>query len=217
MNDISLIHHQIKFHNGCRVDIWDHHSETYLLEFYEKDRDDWALVKGFHTISKFTFYHFGVKKFSTQWQIRISGWEKNKIKPLAVHTYSHYNKDILLIFDSDRFEDHVIWAEISAQMVEKYKCSITIVSKFKDRILKDPRISILDHIPEDYFDRFYSSFGIGKNNTVSQFDEIPSVTYFPKSLDLPLNNGTNPYYSSYHRNNFIRMTAEELFKDIINI
>lgn len=217
MEDISLIEHQIRFHNGCRVDIWDSHSDNYLLEFYEKDGEDWGLVQSFHDIPKFSFYHFMAKRFSLNWQIRISGWEDNDIKTLVVHTYSHFNKNILLVFESDRFKDHTEWLDQCVIMKKKYNCSITVVSRFKSRLTGDLKIPILDEVPPDYFEDFYSSFIIGKNNTISQFDEIFSISYVPKNFNSPLTNGSNPYYSSYHRNNFIRMTPAELFKDIMNL
>lgn len=217
MEDFSLIEHQIRFHQGCRVDIWDDHSETYLLEFYEKEGKDWALVQSFHTIPKFSFYHLTAKKFSTEWQVRISGWENNGVKPLVVHTYSHYNKNILLILESDRYKDHFLWVDSAASMKRKYNCSITVVSKFKTRMREQTNVTVLEEIPKNYESDFYSSFVIGRDNSISQFKEIFSISYLPKTLGSPLTNGSSPYYSSSHRNNFIRMSPEEIFKDIMNI
>ena len=217
MEDVSLIEHQIRFHEGCRVDIWDHHSDTYLLEFYEKEDGDWSLIQSFHTVPKFSYYHFMVKKFSIDWQVRISGWEDNQIKPLVVHTYSHYNKNILLIFDSDRYKDHISWMNSVVAMKRKFNCSVTVVSRFKERLTKEINVPILSEIPKNYMEEYYSSFTIGINNSISQFNEIFSISYLPKNFNSPLTNGSNPYYSSYHKNNFIKMTPEELFKDIMNI
>ena len=217
MEDVSLINHQIKFHDGCRVDIWDHHSDTYLLEFYEREGNDWSLIQAFHTVPKFSYYHLMIKKFSIDWQVRISGWEDDQIKTLVVHTYSHYNKNILLIFDSDRYKDHLSWLNCAEDMVEKFNCSVAVVSRFKERLNREANVSILSEIPQNYEEEFYSSFIIGVNNTMSQFNEIFSVSYLPKSFNSPLTNGSNPYYSSNHKNNFIKMTPEELFKDIMNL
>lgn len=217
MEDISLIEHRIRFHQGCRVDIWDNHSENYLLEFYEREGEEWGLVQSFHTVSKFSFYHLMVKKFSTEWQVRISGWEDEKIKPLVIHTYTHKEKDILLVFDSDSFEEHKVWISLASEMEKSYNCRLTVVSRFHNRFKESSKVDIVSEIPDNYTENFYSSFVIGRCNSISQFNEIFSISYMPKSLDLPLTNGSNPYYSSYHRNNFIRMTSEELFKDIMNL
>lgn len=217
MEDFSLIDHQIRFHKGCRVDIWDGHSETYLLEFYEKEGKDWALIQAFHTVPKFSFYHLTVKKFSIDWQIRISGWENNGVKPLVVHTYSHNNKNILLILESDRYKDHLLWRDCAVSMKRKYNCSITVVSKFKERMKGETNVTVVEEIPKNYEEDFYSSFVIGRDNSISQFNEIFSISYLPVTLGSPLTNGSNPYYSSSHRNNFIRMSPEEIFKDITNV
>ena len=102
-------------------------------------------------------------------------------------------------------------------MKKKFNCSITVVSRFKDRLIKDLNIPVLLETPENYTEDFYSSFIIGKNNTISQFNEVFPISYLPKSFNSPLTNGSNPYYSSYHKNNFIGMTPEEIFKDIMNL
>lgn len=216
MEDISLINHRIKFHGGPRLDIWDYHNETYLVEFYEKIGNEWGLVKSFEHFGRFTFYHFYLKTFAVNWQIRISGWKDNKVVPLVIHTFTHQDKKILLEFKSDIFDDHKKWLEMSQKMKQDFNCDVVIVSKFYDRLTND-NVNVINEKPENYFDEFYSSFIIGKDNNMNQYQEIEAVSHYPELLKNPFANSGNVFYSCSHKTNPIKLNADELFNDIMNL
>lgn len=216
MGDISLINHRIRFHQGPRIDIWDDYNETYLVEFYEKIGNDWGLVKSFEHFRKFTFYHLHLKKFSVEWQIRVSGWRENKIIPLIIHTFTHYEKKILLEFKSDDFNDHKKWLDQAIEMEGKFHCKILIISNFYLRLIND-RIEVKGKPPENYIDDFYSSFIIGKDNTMSQYQECEEVSHYPELLKNPFANSGNIFHSFSHKTNPIKLSAEELFIDLMNL
>ena len=216
MEDISLINHRIKFHLGPRLDIWDNVNDTYLVEFYEKIGNDWGLVKSFEHFPKFTFYHLYLKTFAVEWQVRISGWENNQIKPLVIHTFTHQGKNILLEFNSDKFQDHQTWISLSEKMCRDYGCNITVVSKFHNR-LKSDIITITNQKPESIYETFYSSFVIGKDNHHAQYKEWEDVSHYPELLKNSFANSGNVFYSNSHKTNPIKLNAEEIFNDILNL
>ena len=216
MNDFSHIDHRISFHDGCRVDIWSNRNDYYLVEFYEKIGNEWGLIEGNSNFPAFTYFLFYGKRFAIDWQIRISGWEDNKVVPLVTHTFSHFGKDILLFFDSDKFKDHSIWLSLSILMQEKYGCRITIVSRFHDR-LNNEFVPVIEKEPEDYTTRFYSSFHIGINPEYSPRTEVSSLSFYPWTLDNPFANSGKSYYSSFHKTHPLTLTPEEIFKDILNL
>lgn len=216
MQDFSLIDHRISFHDGCRVDIWSDRNDYYLVEYYEKIGNDWALLQGNSNFPAFTFYLFFAKRFAVDWQIRISGWENEKIVPLVVHTFSHRNKKILLFFNSDKFLDHSIWLSLAILMQRKFDCEVTVVSRFASR-LKNDQIQVLEKEPENYTQDFYSSFHIGINSDHSPRTEVSVLAFYPWTLDNPFANSGNPYYSSFNKSHPLTLTPEELFDDILNL
>jgi len=80
--DFSLINSRITFHDGCIVDILDDYSETYLIEFLEKDdySEDWLQIKGYHGIQKYHYLHFSPKQYAVNWRINIYGWKDDRVK-----------------------------------------------------------------------------------------------------------------------------------------
>jgi len=215
-NDFSNLESRICFHNGCRVDIWSNRNDYYLVEFYEKVGNEWGLIEGNSHFSAFTFFLFYAKRFALDWQVRISGWEGDKIVPLVVHTFSHFNKKILLFFESDKFKDHSIWLSLSILMQEKYSCKITIVSKFYER-LQNEHLEVLEKEPENYITDFYSSFKIGVNQEYSPRSEVSVLSFYPLTLDNPFANSGNSYYSSFHKTHPLTLSPEQLFNDILNL
>lgn len=218
--DFSLINCNINFHQGCLVDILDDHSENYLIEFLEKDdySDDFLLVKGYHGIPKFNFLSFSPKRFSVDWRINVYGWENEKLKHLVQHTYTHYNKNILLYFKSDSIPEQNIWINELVKMVDKYKCNITIVSKYSSKLFtSNPNITIVKEEPSDYKNKFYSSYVIGYSTLLQDYEQIPDITYFPKDMKINTANGGNFFENKYNKIDLTNVSSKVIIKNILNL
>ena len=220
MEDFSLINSKINFHEGCIVDILDDHSENYLIEFLEKDNysKDWLLVKGYHGIPKYNFLVFSPKKFAVNWRVNIYGWENEKLKHLTQYTYTHYNKNILLHFKSDSIKEQKVWIDYLLEMVTKYNCNITVVSKDSSRLFSpNSKISIVNSPPQDYKINFDSSYVIGLTTQYSDFISTPDITYFPSEMRLNNANSGNYFENRSHKIDLTNADPKTIIKNILDI
>lgn len=220
MQDFSLINYKINFHEGCKVEILDDHSDNYVLEFYEKDNysHDWLLLKGFHEHPKYSWFFFSPKRFAIKWKINIFGWENDNLKHLVQHTYSHYNKNILLYFTSDSIQEQKEWIRYIKDMVNDYNCNITIITKDYNKLFSpDPRIKISNTLPSNFQDLFDASYNIKHSNKLSDFEELQDIGYYPEQMGIDFINGGNTFTSKYNKKIEHNINPYSFIKNMLSI
>jgi len=218
--DFSLINSRITFHDGCTVDILDDYSESYLVEFLEKDDygEDWLHIKGYHGIQKYHYLHFSPKQYAVKWRINIYGWKDDRVKHLQQYTYNHFNKKILLIFKSDSIKEQKTWISYLVKMIKKYKCSFFVVSNDSEKLFSpDKNIKIVDTIPKNYQNIFDASYDIGISNKYNNYESLPDITFYPSEMNIFNANGGNYYQGKKNRISDTNMSSEMIIKNILDL
>jgi len=219
MKDFKKIDVQCKFFNGIRVDMLSDHSKEFLVQFWEKDGEEFNYFHSY-ILPPNHYYHFNAIQFSRNFQVRVLGWNKDEqvTELLAVETYSHNGKNILLEFSSDVYEDHLTWLILSRQMKKDYLCNITILSRFKER-LPDIGIPIIQSmIPEhDLYANFYSYYTVGIRGWQGQFVDRGDIHRWPRFCNDWTAGAALSYYSSNHPQFPHLQSPEDLFKSTLNI
>ena len=210
MDDFSLISHKINFNFGPRVDIWDDRNPYYLIEFYERIQNGWALVSTVEEIYPFNYFQYIAIRFRNNWMVKIWSWENSEPTLLVQHTYNEKNQNILLNFDSDIFNEHIIWYNLTKKYQSDFMCNVSIVSKFSDKLKNlfiDNKIEIYSEAPNK---EYYGTYNIGR------YDIITSPTrQWGSGLASP-NQGRH-FVSPNHPKNWMQLDTEEIFNDIMNL
>lgn len=218
MRDFADINLSIKFTDGIRVDIWSNHSNEYLVEFWDKQKEEYLHMFSLDKFYAFTFYHFTAIRFSSNFHIRVYGWNQEKELPilLAAKTYTHHNKNILLRFSSDRYEDHLSWLLLAKQMEKKYNCQITVSSIFCDR-LPNVGMKVVEKYTGEAWHEYDSSYTIGIDESQHQFLDRYDIGRYPKNYNNWSLSSAKYYYSDSHPTFPHGLTPEKLFENILNL
>lgn len=216
MEDFEKIKVDVNFVDGPRVEILDEHSQEYLVEFYEKLGDEWALVYANHQGHRpFTWFSY-LRKFRTNWRIKVWGMENNLPVLLYQHTYNESGKNILLRFDHDSYKISLEWLRKAEQFKKNTGSFVLVESKFAERLRKDYSggITIIgkQNDVRDFCNRnrIYASFEIGKHDIQSNMWD------FWESKGIFENHSS--YYDSWHHpHNWIGLRNENIFDDILGL
>lgn len=209
----------VSFIYGPRVNLLSNHSKKYLVEFYERFGEDWALVHTEHKMSPFTWFEY-LRHFRTEWRIKIWGW-KDKPVLLADHTYNEQDKKVYLHFESNRFDVHLNWFMKAKQFAAQTGAQLIIESRFKDRLQNTVQagsnIILVDKMKDrserdQYIQHndVYAMYFIGRKDIQSRAQN------WWESGAIFVNHGRH-YKSFDHPVDWVSMPDEQLFESILGL
>ena len=187
----------------------------YLLEIYESFAGDWALTQ-YTCMPPYSWYNFFAKQTRNKFRVKILGFVNDEIVTLLDHTYNDTNENVLLRFSTDSYKETKIWAEQSMKFMNNTNSIVTVESKFADRLLIDypnSNIKITDNANLNWFEstNFYASYDIGRFH-------IPKTALGEwGSSHAIYSNHTKPQVSSQHKIDWVGLSSEEIFNDIMNL
>jgi len=216
MQDFSLIEADVNFLNGVYAHISDGKNDYYALEFYEKFGEDWVIV---WSSQKWYPYHWfrHNKKFRNFWRVKIWGWEDDSPKQLLSKTYSDKGENVCLEFVHDSYKTHKKWTELAIKFSSDNECKIIIVSKFYSRLEEEFfGEKIFFSSPINDWDSFFESEQIYSKFTISKFD-IQSRTEDWWESRMIFENHANPVKTWHHRKDWVGLSDEQIFNDIMGL
>jgi hypothetical protein len=199
------------FTDGPCVHILDDRSEFYLVEFFEKLGDSWALVNSCHDIKPFHYYKYA-RKFRTDWKIQVWGWENEFPIKVYEHIFNENGKNVLLTFCDYSFSVQSSWFKKALEYKQKTGCNLTIQTKFKERLINLFGESSCKFIlpGESATSDFYACFEIKK------FD-IQSRTESWWESDLIYENHSKAYKTWDIPIDWVSIPNDEIIKYILGI
>jgi len=211
--------HRLSFLYGPLVEIMDNHSERYLVEWYERFGEDWALVKTVHEFDPFTWWSHN-RTFRTEWRIKIWGW-RDKPVLLVDHTYNEQDKKVYLHFESNRFDVQLNWLMKAKQFASDTGANLIIETKFKHRLQSvlpiGASITLIDRFEDKLKrDNFMEAIGVYAMYFIGR-KEIQSKAYnYWESDGIFENHGL--HYKSYdHPVDWVSIPDEKLFESILGL
>jgi len=215
MEDINNINAISTFIMGPKIDVFDNHSEIYLVEFYEKLGTEWALVKSIHDYKPFTWFQYN-RTFRTQWQIRVYGLENELPKLVYQHTYNETNKNVLITFDEPNYDVQLKWLIKVDGFAKKFNCNVTVDTQFKERLKKNvvTSVKLIDKIKNynEYTsnENIYAHYNIGKR-------DIQSKSWEWWESGGIFENHSKHYISWDYPDNWIKFANEDLIDNILGL
>ena len=214
MKDFSLIEVDINFLDGVYVHVADERNPSYALEIYEKFDKEWAIIWSREDWSPYHWFRHS-KKMRNSWRVKIWGWENDSPKLLTCETYNEEGKKICLEFIHDSYSTHKKWADLSVSFSRSNRCNVFVVSRFSERLEKDFNGEGIEFFPPvSNWGVFFRSYEIYSKFTISKSD-IPSKTEDWWDSGSIFENHANPIKTWDHRNDWVGMNDEQIFKDIM--
>lgn len=215
MTDFEKIKATVDFIDGPKIEIGDSHSENFLVELYEDLGGEWGIIYSNHEFKPFMWYKY-LRKFRTKWRVNIWGIENFEPVLLFQHTYNEQDKKILLRFDSPSYDVNYRWLLKAESFGKSTGSEILVSSKFHDRLRKNYSGSVQiieqqkDFIGYCETNGIYASYDIGKHDIQSNMWD------FWESGGIFENHAS--YYASWHHpQNWIGLSNEDLFDNILGL
>lgn len=210
--------YDVSFIYGPRVDLLSHHSKKYLIEFYERFGEDWALVHTEHRMDPFTWFAY-VRNFRTEWRIKIWGW-RDKPVLLADHTYNEQDRKVYLHFESNRFDVQLNWLMKAKQFASETGAQLIIETKFKQRLQSTlpvgVNISLVDKTDKVSRELYISQNGIYAMYFIGRKDIQSKAQNWWESDGIFENHGRH-YKSFDHPVDWVSIPDEQLFESILGL
>lgn len=215
MNNFNKINHHLSFCRGPMVHIWSEELQWYLLEIYESFVGDWSLVQ-YTCMRPFTWYNYFAKQTRNKFRVKILGMINDEIVTLVDHTYNDTNENVLLRFTTDSYDETKIWAQQAIKFMKENQSNVTVQSRFADRLLidfPDSKVIFTKDANLNWFESldFYASYDIGKFHILKT-----PLGEWGASQGI-YSNHTRPQVSSHHKTDWIGLSSEEIFNDIMNL
>lgn len=211
--------YDVSFIYGPRVDLLSNHSRKYLIEFYERFGEDWALVHTEHKMDPFTWFAY-VRNFRTEWRIKIWGWENRPVL-LADHTYNEQDKKVYLHFESNKFDVHLNWLIKAKQFASDTGADLIIESKFDNRlkstIQTGSHITIIGKMNNrQERDQYIQANGVYAMYFIGRKDIQSKAQNWWESDGIFENHGKH-YKSFDHPVDWVSIPDEKLFESILGL
>ena len=215
MEDIKKIDANTSFLLGPKVEITDNHSQFYLVEFYEKMGNEWALVRSIHDFKPYTWFKYN-RTFRTKWRVKIYGLENDLPSLVYQHTYNETDKNILITFDEPNFDTQLKWLIKVNEFSKKYHCNVIIDTQFKKRLVSNLNTSVrvTDKITD--YELYCSENNIYAHYKIGKYD-IQSRSYNWWESDGIFENHAKHYKSWDYPDNWIKFANEDLIDNILSL
>ena len=215
MEDIKNINAMTTFRQGPKVEVLDYHSSVYLVEFYEKLGNEWALVRSIHDFKPYTWFKYN-RTFRTKWRIKIYGIENDLPKLVYQHTYNETDKNILLSFDEPNFEVQLKWLIKVNEFSKNFDCNVFVETQFKKRLQKNLNtpVKLIDKLSE--YEQFFNENSIYAHYKIGKYD-IQSKSYDWWESKGIFENHAKHYESWDYPDNWIKFANEDIIDNILGL
>lgn len=215
MKDFADISCKITFNRGPKIEIFDNHSPIYLIEFYEKFGEDWALIYSDHNFKPYHWFKHN-KAFRSHWKIKIWGMKDELPILLAQHTYNEKNKNVLLRFEFPSYKVQKNWFEKSITYQQESGCNLFVESRYHEELRRDFNTNVIVVKPFSDYDSFINQYNIYASYEISRH-EIQSSAFDWWESGAIFENHAHHYKSFDHPNDWIKLPNEELIDDILGL
>jgi hypothetical protein len=209
----SSVKVDVNWINGPYINVLDDVCDVYALNLLIYHNDEWYNMIERCDFKTFHFYK-SFFTFRAKWRFKLHGLINNELKLLHDEIYDESNKTVAIEFDNNIYDCHRDWAMQVGGLVSKYNFNPLIISKFSERLKKEFEgyenyfITKQQYQEKNLQNSIYAKYDIKRNNIeLNTSDDWGSGCIFI--------NNTVPFASFNHRKNWIGMTHEELFNDIM--
>jgi len=182
------------------------------LLFYHND--EWHNISSIPDLSSNMFWR-SYFELRLKWRFKVWGYVNDEILLLHDEIYNEKYKDVVIRFSNYIYSSHKKWLYQSLNLSKRYNFHPIIVSRFSDRLKHE----FPDYESSIFSEKEYEFSGI-KNHAYAEYTIKRNVIAFNSSNDWHtegvFSNNSVFFKSWKHKRDWVGMSDEELFNDIMN-
>lgn len=210
----SLINVKTDWKPNPYISINDDKCDLYAVNLFFYHNNEWYNVyeKPDLNNNNFLISYF---QFRMKWRFKVWGFVDEQLKLLYDEIYDERDKKVIIHFSSHIYSSHEKWLDQSLDLSKKYRFHPIIVSRFSERLkIYSPNgqhtiISPQEYEQTEIKNDAYAEYYIRRNKiSMNSSDDWETGGIFT--------NNTIFFRSWHHKNDWMGMTDEQLFNDIMN-